>query len=433
MKVRKLLQIADVHYPDAKTDSAMVDLKDKAAPGTVVQAVSTDRLQSVAREICRLCESDKSIYGILVCGDLTSRGEIEGYKSCLSYLCDVCGLADRHNWPVDHIHAVPGNHDVDRNRCMPDGSDVYAKFQPLAEAWAAMGLPILSVREARQTTLTRDGCSVAVFSLNSCIGCGEKRSLPPKVQDQLHELLRSYMAKTALADAFALVGEQLDTPAFHKDHLTAVTEQIDELNELTLPIVLAHHNILPQAVPRIDIYTEAINAGLVRSRLSHCKHPVVYCHGHIHSEMVEIVRDPSAERGPLISVSSSCFADGFNLLEVCFGQKGVPLGLTVVPYRIQEDGRVDREEQNSVRISLRTERQHGEACDERILRILPLISSTDFQRFREILDGVRRDFDKQIHERTLAEALLEAEWMGLVKILDRSANHKRWHIRRVGP
>jgi len=436
MKSMRLLQIGDVHYPDAKANSAIVDLKDGALSRHLVSLTTPDRLQSVARSLTKLCQSNRTgdrIHVVLFSGDLTARGQLLGYKECLRYLNNVLRVADGSIWSQDCVHAVPGNHDVDRTLCVPTNPDMFVKFRPLVSAWQDLGLPILQASTIRQTTVSADGCSVEVFSLNSCVGCGEKRFLPAQLRDELHSLLETHVASRTLEEAFALVGEQLDTPAFLEEHLASLRSVIDELPVTAIPIVLAHHNILPQTALRLDIYTEVINGGLVRSRLSQSAHPVIYCHGHIHDDPIEIVTSPQFSSGPLISISAPPFSIGFNVIDIWCGQKNVPLGCVVKPYRLRPDASVREDEPRTVRIPLRQSGMHTELGHERIEEVLSHLSPKGFERFEVILSRLRSASEVHAQERSLAEPLLEAEWFGLVEILDREKANKHWQVRRVVP
>jgi len=436
MKALKLLQIGDIHYPDAKSGSGLADIKDKAMPSTLVDSLVPHKLQNVVRALTKLCQPEKNekrVNGILFCGDLTSMGNASGYQECVRYLSEVLELSNPAVWRQDHIHAVPGNHDVDRTLCSPTNPSLFDKFRPLAVAWNNVAVPILQAEEIRRTTISADSCTAEVFSLNSCIGCGEKRFLPSKVGDELHRLLEKYVEGKRLDETFSLVGEQLDTPAFLEEHMTSLRLAIDELRPTTIPVVLAHHNILPQAIVRVDIYTEVINGGLIRSRLSQCKHPVIYCHGHIHDDPIEIISLPAPDNGPLVSISAPLLSDGFNLIEIWYGQKDIALGCVVVPYRIQRDGVVKRDDSKVVRISLRETGRYADLGDERIPSVLRYTSPQEYERFHEILARVRGASSTHTQERSLAEPIWEAEWFGLVRILDRAKDFKYWQIQRITP
>lgn len=120
-------------------------------------------------------------------------------------------------------------------------------------------------------------------------------------------------------------GKQLDTPAFVEDHLSRLQRQVSTLSNNLIPIVMAHHNILAQATPRVSAYAEVLNGGLVRSRLSNLGTPAIYCHGHIHDDPVETVEAASVAHGKLVLVSAPALWKSFNMLGIEFGFQGIPI------------------------------------------------------------------------------------------------------------
>jgi hypothetical protein len=433
MQSLKLIQIGDIHYPDAQKSGQLVDCQDDAMPKWLIQQVSADRLRNALRAVVTVCERDERVSGIMLCGDLTSRGHIEGYRKCLEYLNDALQITNRERWQEQAVHVVPGNHDIDRDLCDPAHADPYRKFGPLESAWQDLGMPILRCESVRRTRIALLSCAAEVFSANSCVGCGERRSLPCGVAEQLQEVLREYKLTALPEDSFKVIGEELDTPAFREEHVTTIAEAIGELDPTVLPVVLAHHNVLPQAVPRVSIYTEVINSGLVRSRLSQRRRPVIFCHGHVHDDPVEIVRSPTPDTGPLVCVSAPELVDGFNVLEVEFGSKGHPLGCTLTAHRARRDGLVEEDVSKGARVAFHGPGRLSELGDERIAQVLPHIAGDGHVRFRDVHESVQTSMPTRPQKRTLANILLEAEWFALVSILNRQKEPEQWQIRRTVP
>jgi hypothetical protein len=76
----RLIQIGDIHRSGGDGSTQSVDWKDNAFPHQLGGAISTSPLQSVMRELVRVCEQDRqSLAGILICGDLTDRGNLRHY------------------------------------------------------------------------------------------------------------------------------------------------------------------------------------------------------------------------------------------------------------------------------------------------------------------------------------------------------------------
>jgi hypothetical protein len=101
-------------------------------------------------------------------------------------------------------------------------------------------------------------------------------------------------------------------------------------------LVVAHHNLLPQRRPRIAQYTELINSGALRASLSELDRPIVYLHGHIHTDPVETVIAPKSS--PLICVSAPPAEGGFNVLDFTFTRSGMPLSCKITPWRFDQSG-----------------------------------------------------------------------------------------------
>lgn len=428
MKRMRVLQLGDVHYPDACSATDLLDWKDKGVPEPLISAIAPDPLANVVKALLRIID-EAPVDAMLICGDLTSRGSLAGYTRCVEYLTRTLRIADPLRWSQDRVHAVPGNHDVDRTLCDLHQTDAHRKFQPLADVWAAVDLPILATA-LRHTSIERDGCRVDTFSMNSCIGCGETRRLPDRIRAELHRLLEPHIAQADVAGAFALVGEQLDTPAFNEPDVTELVGELAKIPPTSLPIVLTHHNLLPQPLLRIEIYTELLNAGMARHRLSGCGRPLLYLHGHIHTDPIEIVLQPGPEPGRLVSISAPELRAGFNLIDVEFGRKGVPLGCVVTPYRVQQHGGVIHS--SPVRLPFH-DSWHAHAFADDLISEVGSATTATYLRFEDVLRAVRTKTGVNSPAARIADAILEGEWLGWFQVLDRDATHSHWQIRRCYP
>jgi Calcineurin-like phosphoesterase len=422
MKKVRLIQIGDIHWPQYK-DEGVVDLKDDAFPPRVIKQIEINPLQISMRGVLQHCQ--EGTHAVLICGDLTSWGDLDGYRECIRYLAQ--SLFSSCQDVEQSISVVPGNHDIDRSKCDPDGTDVYKKFEPLEDAWKSVAPNILPTREMRQKSISIAGdCNFAVFAINSCIGCGEQRYLPQQIKSELRDLFNKVLSTSSRNDRFDLLGEVLDTPAFSADEIDKVRHQIDKMSIEVLPIILSHHNILPQKRPRVSLYSEVLNAGYVRSRLSRCRRPVIYCHGHIHQDPVEIVAPPDLSASRLICISAPEFKDGFNLIELYYGERNQALGCVVRPVRIGDDGAL--EDKNEIRIPLQSSRDREKVAHQRMSEFLGGISR-GIKRFHEIVTDIRKHAKSTVRESTVADVLLECEWLGLVQITNRNDEKKHWQIR----
>lgn len=424
MKSIRLIQIGDIHWPQYK-DFRVVDKKDKSFPPDVRDQVAIHPLQLSFRKIMKICQNQSD--AILLCGDLSSHGNYKGYKECLSYLQEA--VFSCFNEPYNSINAVPGNHDIDRKKCDTKGLDVFKKFKPLEKAWKDIGLPILPISKSRQTEINNgNGCNAKVFSMNSCIGCGEKRYLPEDIRNELWDLLKKYVSRQKADESFNLIGDKLDTPAIAEEEISEVCAEIEHDGSKIMSIILSHHNILPQTIPRIALYSELLNAGLIRSRLSSCGEPVIYCHGHIHNDPIEIINRADNKNSRLVCIAAPELKDGFNLLEIQYGAMDCAIGCIVKPWRIDDTLSVVQQEE--IRIPLRTPKEKTKLGHNRLLEIEKWIPS-DYIRFNELLLHIRKKLKSQIKDKTLAEILLESEWFGFLEIIGREEDKKHWHIKRL--
>jgi len=422
MNTVKLLHIGDVHYPDAELER-LADVKDLGFPAYLVESSNLKPLELVMRSL--QTELESGFDGILVAGDLTSRGDLDGYKRCLEYLSSITESIS-----PDRIHAVPGNHDIDRSAVDASGGGIDGKFEPFRAAWQAMGLPVLAVNRVRATDIASPtGAKVRVLSLNSSIGCGEKRHLPPEIADDLKSILGKFAATADPKDAFRLVGETLDTPAFQQADIDDACRDISASEKGAMPVVLSHHNLLPQSLPRVALYAELLNGGVARSRLLGLRRSILYCHGHLHDDPIEIVAEPSNPGSHVILISAPALTRGFNTITVEFGRKGWPLGCVVTIHRLStRNGSV---EPRTVRIPLYGPdldiiRRLGNDLVESVLDVL----SDGEVRFKDIQRSLRAK-QQRVQAATLVEALLEAEWLGCVAVRNHEYDPQHWHVRRI--
>jgi hypothetical protein len=240
MRRLRLLHIGDIHYPE-RYNERLEDVKDEALPTEVAEQMVQIPLQAVVRQASREIVADP-VSGYLVSGDLTSKGGFKAYEECLDFLLKAFPFK---TVSQDRVHAVPGNHDFDRG--LADPADPSKKFDQISAAWKSRGIPVLAVNGVRQTTVKSGTAAAAIYSLNSCLGCGEKRHLPNEVANELEAVISGYTSRVGLSKAFEVVGEQLDSPGFVQQEIDHVFDSARKLDGQVVPLILSHHNLLPQA------------------------------------------------------------------------------------------------------------------------------------------------------------------------------------------
>lgn len=420
MECIKIIHIGDVHYPDSY-NKHIVDMKDKGIDKGFIEKITPNPFERVSKEIIKVIKSD-DIKGILLSGDLTTRGNLAGYESCVSHFLSLFSSANEESI---EIHVVPGNHDLDREIAISGNPN--KKFDKFVDVWVKHGANYLLPNDVRKSSVDVNGCKMRLYSLNTCVGCGEIRRLPDKNKIDLEKLLKE--ADLTEEDNFDLFCEQLDTPAANQEHIDEIEDSIIAGCENSeLPVVLAHHGLLPQSTVRIDIYTEMINGGHVRSILDTIECSILYCHGHIHKDPVEVIRQPKFKRSNLISISAPEFCDGFNLIEIYFSTKKVPLGCVVRPYRFQSFGSV-REDQK-IPIKLTSVPNIDDCCHEQVEEIYKLIPAEEI-RFIDLCTNINTS-SVTINNVDVESILKELNWIGVIVIENIERNSRKWTVRRVG-
>lgn len=324
----KIIQIGDVHFTDKENTASPVDNKDPGFPAALSAAIGTTPLQSIFRAIARSLEEEAPEL-VAFMGDFTNRGDLNGLTECLAYLRGLFPT----EWEVGSeptCQLLIGNHDVDRKKD-PEKED---RFHDINAAIQMVGFPPASVllpEELRFPGLPN--AELRVYGINSCRGCGQIRLLGGLLAKlagpEIERILREGGSEAQLKEIY----EGIDTPAIDDGTMRQLQESISALPESAMPVVCAHHNILPQTTPRIAPYSELINAGSVRSGLMMLNRPIIYLHGHLHDDPVEIIRSPSHPRGAIISISAPLLRDGFNVIAVAYNEDGVPLGCQVTRHR----------------------------------------------------------------------------------------------------
>ncbi len=255
---------------------------------------------------------------------------------------------------------------------------------------------------------------------------------PQKIQAAITDAIKSqFQGSENSFETFETLAEQLDAPAFHQDHINALCEAIELSDRRTVPMVLAHHGLLPQATPRLEIYTEMLNSGMLRSRLASLGRPVIYCHGHIHTDPIEVISNADKDGSKVIIVAAPEAVKGFNLLNVFFGKNEHPIGLEIIKYRLNNDASV--EASAPIRISLCLQPGTINATDSELIRFVGACRA-QFEPVKQVRDRLFEGLGSTPNFSTLRNRLVEAEWHSLVELENREADDpKELRVRKVTP
>ena len=399
-----------------------MDNKDKGLNRDFIASVSPNPFHKVSKELSRILTTTE-IRGILFSGDLTSRGDKDSYDSCVKHFNKLLSLNTTPKGDI--VHVVPGNHDIDRQKVFSENTD--KMFDCYVEVWKKYNLDVLKPYEVRTKIETDGNSKVQFFSLNTCVGCGQTRVYP----DVIKNIIDEHVKKVNLSDrdSFELFCERLDTPAAKQEHLDQLEDEIKIAKQNHIvPVVLAHHGLLPQSTIRTKIYAEVINGGQIRSMLENIQYPIIYCHGHIHQDPVEIVIKPRCEGSNLISISAPEFHDGFNVIDLHFGKTGIPIGCIIHPYRAQEFGSVNEEQ--IIKVPFNLYDTLDDYCDDDLKQVYKLLPSKEI-RFNEIFKSVKK-LNPNMSQTDLENILYQLEWLSVVRIDNLNRKSAYWIVRRVG-
>lgn len=412
-----ILQAGDIHYPEAKDEKLSIDIKDSAFPSALASRLAQTPFQCVIRKIQEII-GDDGCDVLAFMGDLTTQGDKADYNNCVNYISDALLNRSHKPFPSDRVIVVPGNHDIHRKDA---DDDIGKKFNHMNASLAKYGIADIKVDEVNTIKITKDKTEQYIVGMNTCIGCGSLRSLPPLIRKNVEEIYDKELGAAASSDAkntiFNELYEQLDTPIIDENAIRQLSRLSDQTSGVL--VACAHHNILPQSTPRIAPYTEMVNSGSLRQSLLKLGKSVIYLHGHTHTDPIEIVSTPEQNQSQVIVISAPKLSDGFNLVDVVYTHEGHPLGCTVKCFRYR-DGTVSIVKNFDVPFSqnslLAPSREHS--------RVLNAINEKMTMYWSELKDTT--DFkDEQ-----LREILLELKWRGQLQIVNDQENKNRWIVRR---
>ncbi|MCM2477776.1 metallophosphoesterase [Rhizobium sp. CG5] len=349
MRRVRILQIGDIHYPDWNLTPSEIDEKDRKFAPSITSSIRGSAFRSVLKKLGQLASSD-SVHGIIFVGDFTTRGQsefLEGAFQHFSLLCRSTGVSSR----TVPIAFVPGNHDVNRQDALDLGPT--EKFRRMSELAQKFGWQSVPLNIPVTYSIEGFGGSVDVTLLNTAIGSWALQNLPEYLRDKLKVADTTSepidLGSTATGDGAPaapppttvaspptnLVDQyygQLDTPYVSDQMLAGLLDRLRE-RSVTYGIVVGHHNLLPQKTPRISPYAEVLNAGFVRHQLLSTNKPILYLHGHIHQDPVEIVSDPRQQNSKIVLISAPEIRNGFNELILFLTDQDEFVGLRLIPHR----------------------------------------------------------------------------------------------------
>lgn len=167
------------------------------------------------------------------------------------------------------------------------------------------------------------------------------------------------------------------------------------------------------------MYTELINSGYMREKLLSLGRPILYLHGHIHDNDIEIIQSPIYEDSKIICISAPLLMPiknnknnkfGFNKIKLVFSQSKRPIGCEIEQFKF-EDGRI-KTSTSRIRFLNFPETIEQATGDE--IRILELIREEKMVFLFRLREAYRERFKVEIDMDNLHKLIEELDWLGLV-------------------
>lgn len=417
-----IIQIGDIHYPDTSSESTNIELHDHSFPVFLSGGLVGSKMQASLRSVAKEAGARK-VHAVCFMGDLTDRGDVDGFGECLKKMHDVF-IDDLLALPSPpECLIIPGNHDLVRMNS--DVDDPGLRFREINTLLLERGHHPILVDEPRLVSVS-DSMKISIHGINTCFGCGTKRNMHPIVADHICMALDNLLSsgdispnerKSMLNDMY-----DLDTPAIHQRAIEKMSADIEKLDEQCLVVICGHHNIIPQQIPRISPYTELVNSGMFRSQILGLKRPAIYLHGHIHDDPIEVIKSADQNGGMLALISAPLFSDGYNIIRIEFDEEGVPLGAIVEKFRTTKAGVCASTGVVSIPFWRDSLSSFG-ALDMEAKQILGAIQGGGSAYYSDIAGSVG------ICEEKIVDKLGKLQWLGYIRIDNYSLKPSRWIIR----
>jgi hypothetical protein len=400
----ELLQIGDIHYNSADLEKPLADIKDKCFSDKLVGHMRMSEFSYIIKEL--LNEPTDNVCALLICGDLSTYGLIEGYKNCLSFLNQRL-MRFYNKFGKGNVLIAPGNHDIARENY--SDNSVYPKFDPMSKALKECDfsdVPVLVTKNLEFKDQFSD--KITIVMINSCIGCGERRYYHEKIREIIPRIVSS-----GSIEEF----EDLDTPMFWGQCIDDIMHDTDLADDKNLPIILTHHNLLTMKKNRVAMYTELINSGSMRESLLSLGKPILYLHGHIHDNPIEIIQSSRFEDAKIISISapllvpSKLYKDnkfGYNRIKIVFNGGNVPIGCEIIQHEFLNGSHKKHES----KIRFWNPPKTFALASERSKCFLNLIEGEQY--LSELLLKANGSYEAIYTEMDIVESIEELSWLGLV-------------------
>ncbi len=248
LKRTSLLHIGDIHFPELKKAGPLGDLKGGLPSQVLVDGIVPQRIVEISKSIAHLIDSDASLLGAIQTGDITTRGNLNGYEEGIAFLTRMLQM-ETAKWAGKSLVVVPGNHDINR-ASVKYGTDPTKKFEPLIEAWNKTGAFGASFFSGAPSAIDHSvslpsgiDSQIRIIPLNTCLMCGEFFSLPDSLKGDLTAALDKIKDGLSADDYADLLIDQVDCPAVSRDDVIELTRLVNNSGPGSVSIIAGHHPI----------------------------------------------------------------------------------------------------------------------------------------------------------------------------------------------
>ena len=404
-----MLHIGDIHFKHIDKNYSGIVNRDRLFPQKLSKALSINGCKSIIDSLSEEMRANPLV--ILVSGDLCAKGDIDDFKDCLEFLKLRIPPNFFSSNPFQKIFLVPGNHDIDRKEYSEDS--ILPKFQPMMDALKEKEFPEMPLDTIKTEEIFAEKSGEAlIIAINSCYGCGERRLYPKEIRDAIGELLD--------ADPYSKDFEDLDTPMFNAENIDTLASLIRSTNINCVPIILSHHNLLTQNTPKVELYSELINGGYMRDVLISLNRPILYLHGHLHDDPIEVISSPNHENSKIICVSAPLLFPnteiksrnfGFNKIKIFYSHNMTPIGCEIVNNRFADLS----PEKRKVRIRFWDLPKTMALMTEKQKELLELMDRGTNLFLTDLKDISDRETGQNSSLEEIEKLVEELEWLGLVE------------------
>jgi 3',5'-cyclic AMP phosphodiesterase CpdA len=300
-----LLHLSDLHLANAPAEDTIGDYKIEAVKDA--DRMSRIRLLRYTLKALQiwLSESGTALDGVIITGDVTTRGAPDGFRELPSLLGALgSALPD-----PKRIVVVPGNHDV----TWGTESGTEERYSAFVEGIRAVGYvtPLLDGIDYRgdEPATAADplfvGPDFVVAAINSTDMCGVTEPFQGDAAAEFDRLIASGEISEELQNQLRRV-RTYDMPRISHRQMAALAGLIDQADTGLVRIVALHHHLVPVGEEEeVKPFEAIVNLGAFNAFLGESGIDVVM-HGHKHVPQVQTLAltGPDAERR--FAVLSSC-------------------------------------------------------------------------------------------------------------------------------